>query len=263
MSVDREVAAAYESARGSLAAGNWAGARAKLDRILQDEPRFWPARIARGECLFRLDELGAAGTDFRDAHAAEPDSSVGLVRLGEVELETGLIGLARDHFDAALILNARSAEAFAGIALADFYTNDLEAAEAGAARAIVMDPECVSARVVRAVTRLYQDDYEAAVEDSTVALRGEPTCLTARAIMCLSRIRSEPSTVQTEAHQFASERPVMALEMVLLGTLAVGDQDYERFRALLDESLRRVPDLQVALETKAALEKALIENGKR
>jgi tetratricopeptide (TPR) repeat protein len=230
-----ETLASHGEGMAAMTSGDWAQARQIFDRVVGDEPGFWPAVWQRGEAELRLGDYQAARVDLEAAHRTEPRSGLAQMSLGDAYLETGDLVSARASYQAALQIHPQLAQARAGLGLADYYEGQSAQALVNCKDALGLDESCIRAHLVLAAAYEETDRYAEAVAACSEALRRDPGALLACAI------RSEASThldrgadARADAERLANLVPLTAIEVNYMARirsrlgnneLALGDLD--------------------------------------
>ncbi len=176
-----------ERARGltQLGWGQWFWRRGKLaqarkayDRAIGSWPSLGRAYLARGECLFRLEEWQAALADYEQAQRLKP----GLARshrslfysLGMCRYRLKEYAAALDNFSRGLERYPKEARLYYARALTYLALGQTPAGQVDCQAYLKLRPYAVDGFVLRSRLACASQDYRAALADVAFALKLEP-----------------------------------------------------------------------------------------
>jgi tetratricopeptide (TPR) repeat protein len=121
--------------------GDWAGARAEMDRAIQLRPSYKRAYLARGAASYMQNRLGQGLADMEKAIQIDPRYAVAYVGQCFLLSEMRRPGDAMGACDRAIELNPKLSIAYNTRGLARVRLNDLSGADRDLRQAIELDPK--------------------------------------------------------------------------------------------------------------------------
>ncbi len=135
--------------------------------------------INRGQQASTNSDWNAAASDFSQALALDPKSTVALNARGLSRQSSGDVDGAIKDFTQAIAIDAQSATAYDGRGNARMAKNDLDGAIADFTQAVSLDPTMAIAYDSRGNAKTAKDDLDGAIRDFTQAITIDPNLASA------------------------------------------------------------------------------------
>lgn len=165
-----DVEAVMERGRRSFGIGRWAQALEAFEEVLAAEAGGAEARAMAGRCRLRLGDGRQALVDLKAAlEESEEPEAIWWVELGEAYISQEEIDSASDSFQAAMELDSRQAEAFAGMGVVYMRKRAYKMAEAALERALAIEYSLAVVHNNLAVVHCYLGNFERAAEELDIA----------------------------------------------------------------------------------------------
>lgn len=264
-------------------AGDYRGARAEAEALLEDEPEHAQARHLLGLLALEQDDVKGALQQLTRAREADPSSAAVLQALAGAQHKAGDVAAAVRSLEEAVRLDPNLEEAHATLGFMQFLSGDLDEAERSLRTAQRLDPEAPQVLSHLGAVFLAQGKVEQAIATLQSALEINENYVPARASLgraflakgagalaeaCFRRaleqqpehpnltaslgralaLNGDIAGAQQLLHSVLQQNPGHYESMLGLGELALSQRDYGRAVEFLGRAQAKNPNDTVVLE---------------
>ncbi|MCM1981792.1 tetratricopeptide repeat protein [Lyngbya confervoides] len=225
-----------------LTQGDYQGAIADLNRVIQIDSMFAPAYIFRGAAKVNLRDYPSAIADFNQAIQLDPTLALAYVGRGEAKANLGDYPSAIADFNQAIQLDPTLALAYVGRGVTKANLGDYPGAIAELNQAIQLDPTLATAYANRSEGYTLLKKGSEALQDAEQAIRLDPKLHYGYVARGAARIETgDFAGAQADFDHALRLAPKEGFAYYWRGLLALKQGQYQQAIADYDQALRLTP----------------------